>query len=360
MTVIRRVTTPIRWAHRAIALGAATIAACAALSGCGSDLSDIPTGNSGGAHYLIHIQFANVLNLPSGAEILSDGTRVGTLRSVHIADAGYVVATAAIDDGVRLSSDTRATLVQAAPLADVRVALTSPDTDSQGQNTLRQGDTIPLAHTEQAPQIEDTLAQLATSVGQGTLSNVMTTIRRINRAFPDDPRVTQKIFDVVGADLKDLAAHQDSLSAMLDGLTATTDGIIDHSGTIDPLLTPEGAQHTTDAMSSTLSIMFMMTNLGQIAPPAQWVGPMVQSMDAAARAVVPVLFAGNPIDTSRPSNARRLVDLLDDKIIPFAATGPKVDIARVDVTGVGPPLRLPTAERRNQVIGVLRMIGMIR
>ncbi|MEE3849630.1 MlaD family protein [Gordonia sp. LSe1-13] len=334
------------------------IALCIAVSGCTAGFSQIPTADSTDDTYSIRMEFENVLNLPDGAAVLSDGTEVGSLTSVVIDEGGYVVAEAAIDDGVRLSADTRATLEQAAPLADVRVALTTPD--EAGAQQLQPGDTIPLAQTEQAPQIEDTLAQLATAVGQGTFTNFMTTVRQMNKAFPNDPEVTRKIFDVLGTNFEDLAANQDSLSAVLDGLTATTKTIKREEDVIGPLLTPEGAQHTTDAMTSTLSIVFMMTNLGMIAPPAQWVAPMVQSMDNTARAIVPVLFAGNPIDTSRPSNARKLIELLDEKIIPFATAGPKVDITQVEVTGAGPPLRLRTGERRQQIITVMRMIGMIR
>lgn len=354
-TCAQRGNLPIRRGH-----GVATIviALSLALSGCMSGLSAIPTADTEGDTYPIHMEFANVLNLPDGADVLSDGTSVGSLTSVRIDDAGHVVADAAINSDVRLSTDTRATLEQAAPLADVRIALTTPDDAAAEQ--LAPGDTIPLAQTDQAPQIEDTLAQLATAVGQGTFTNFMTTVRQMNKAFPDDPQVTRKIFDVIGTDLEDLAHNQDALTAVLDGLTATTATVEREGDIIGPLLTPEGAQHTTDAMTSTLSIVFMMTNLGMIAPPAQWLAPMVQSMDAAARAVVPVLFAGHPIDTSRPSNARKLIELLDEKIIPFAMSGPKVDITRVDVTGAGPPLRLRTADRRQQIMTVMRMIGMIR
>ncbi|NDZ94540.1 MCE family protein [Streptomyces sp. SID6673] len=345
--------------RRVCAAACVAITIGASLSGCGTDVAGLPVPGmqSSDGTYPVHIQFSNVLNLPSGAPVVANGVEIGSLTGLRVDDGGFVVADVAIDDGVALPTATTAMLRQSAPLADVHIALTTPTTGSSRGN-LEAGSTIPLQRTSEAPQIEDTLAGLATAVGNGTFTNFMTTVRQMNKAFPDDTRRTARMFDVIGRDLDDLAAHQNSITKVLDGMNATTRRVIEEKPKIDPLLTAQGVSHTTSAMKSVLGIIFILTDLGQIAPPAQWLAPMLGASDRAVSAVMPMLFSSNPLDTTEPSNLRRLTDLLHDDLIPFAASGAKVDITTMSVTGrTG---KLSATGQSAQMIQALRMIGLVR
>lgn len=342
-----------------------------ASTGCDVQPADIPIPGTGvgGPTYHLRIQFADVLNLPQGAKVVADGVRIGQLTGVTLVDPvaatataparqGYVIADVEIRDSVRLPVGTTAELRQATPLGDVHIALTEPPTTDAAP--IPPDATIPLADTHQSPPIEDILAELATFVGSGAVHDIQDIVRTMNGVMPDDPRETARIADTLGSDLGDLAAHTDSIHDIVSGIQATVDeGMLNNLETWVPLLTPDGVKRTTDVMRAETGVIFVLTTLGPFAPSTAWLGPMLDSADSTLRAVVPMLFGSHPLDTSEPSNLSALLDLLQNKIIPFAERGPKVNLVGVDVTTPDGP-RLSTGEQTDRIIDTLRMIGAVR
>ncbi|MFD5177997.1 MlaD family protein [Nocardia sp. NPDC058379] len=338
-------------------------------TGCGFQPADLPVPGTGvgGPAYHLRIEFADVLNLPQGAEVIAAGVRVGRLTGVTLVDPvavaperparpGYAVADVEIRRSVRLPVGTTAVLRQETPLGDVHIALSEPSTGTAG--TLADGATIPLADTTQSPPIEDILAGLSSFLGSGAVTDFQTILRTANGLLPENPRDTARIAGVLGADLSDLGAHLDSVDALLDGMEATVeDGLRQNLPMLDELLTPYGVDHTTDAVNAQIGVIFVLTALGPVAPSAQWLGPLLSSLDDTTRAVVPVLFGSSPLDTAAPSNMKTLVDLINTDLAPFAARGPKVDLVEVGLTG---PTAIPQAERTGRIVDTLRMIGAVR
>ncbi|AHH19566.1 Mce family protein MceE [Nocardia nova SH22a] len=362
-------TFPVARRICAAAAAAATIAVSA--TACGFQPADIPVPGTGvgGPTYHLRIEFADVLNLPQGAKVIADGVRVGQLTGVTLvnpvpgtataaARPGYVIADVAIRTSVRLPLGTTAQLRQATPLGDVHIALTEPAAPATGD--IAPDATIPLADTRKQLPIEDILSQLATFVGSGAVNDVQNIVHNVNGIMPKDPAVTARISDVLGSDLGDLAAHTDSIHQLVSGIQATVDdGLLNHTSTWDPLLTPDGVQHTTDVISAEIGVVFVLTALGPFAPSTKWLGPVLDSTAGAARAVVPMLFGSAPLDTGSPSNMGKLIDLIQGKIIPFADSGPKIDLVGV---GVSPPpdAGMNPEEQTGRIVDTLRMIGAVR
>lgn len=347
---------PNRLRRTAVAVATALVVTTA--TACSTATPGVIPGVGSGGTYSIDIEFGNVLNLPTGAPVIADGVRVGALRDLTVED-GFVRAHVDIDADVVLPQQTSAMLRQAAPLADVHIALdTGPVADAGSATALQAGDTIEIANTSAAPQIEDTLAGLATAVGNGTFTNFMVTVRNLNRAFPDDISRTSAMFEVIGRDLEDIAAHTEAVDSILDGLDATASVVIDERDKIAPLLTADGVEHTTQAMASILGILFILTDLGQIAPPAQWLAPVLGGADKALTAVVPTLFGSSPLDTSNPSNMRTLLDVINEELPAWVAGGAKTEITGLTVTGSH--TRLSSDENARQMVAVMRMIGLVR
>ncbi|MBD0022351.1 MCE family protein [Gordonia pseudamarae] len=342
----------------AAAMGMAAVVSLGA-TGCDFDASSLPApgGGTGGDTYNVHIQFANVLNLPDGAQVVADGVPVGRLAGLTTSDKGFVVADVSIDSDVTLPTTTTAMLRQSAPLSDVHIALTTTGTGASSSGAaLRGGSTIPLKQTSQAPQIEDTLSQLATATGNGTFTNLISTVRTVNKAFPDDVNRTAKVFDVVGKDLRDLADNQGSLDSLLNGLGDTTQAVIDQRDRLAPLLTRAGVDRTTSSMTSILNMVYILTDLGKVAPPGKWLAPAIGAADGAISAVVPVLFGARPLDTTAPHNMSRLIDLINKDLIPWSTTGAKVDVTKVGVNGQS----LSGDAQAQQIVVLMRMIGLVR
>ncbi|WP_280387496.1 MlaD family protein [Nocardia wallacei] len=334
------------------ALGLALVLA----AGCEVQPADVPVPGVGvdGPTYRLRIEFADVLNLPQGAKVIANGVRVGQLRGVTVVgpdparSKGFVVAEVDIRDSVRLPTGTTAELRQETPLGDVHIALTEPALPAADR--LRPGATIPLADTTQSPPIEDILAGLSTFVGSGAVTDAQDIVRKMNAVLPSDPRDTTTIAGTLGADLTDLGTNLDSVDHVLDGLQATvTDGVGANTPYLDELLTPYGVRQTTASVNAQIGVILVLTALGPIGPAAAWLGPLLQSLDGTARAVVPMLFGNRPFDTSSPSNMKKLVDLINTKIIPFTDHGPKVDLVELS-----PP------EQTGRIVDTLRMIGLVR
>ncbi|MGW0181724.1 MlaD family protein [Nocardia sp. NPDC003345] len=334
------------------------------LTGCSFRPAEIPVPGAGveGPTYPLRIEFVNVLNLPQGAKVIADGVRVGRLDGVTVVDAGvaggrpgFVIADISVQDSVHLPIGTKAELRQETPLGDVHIALTEPA--DPGPDRLRPGATIPLADTTQPPLIEDILASLSIFVGSGAVNDIQDLVRTMNGVLPEDPRDTARLADTVGADLTDLAAHTGSVDHVLDGLESVVQqGVLDNGPVLAELLTPYGVQQTTDAMNAQIGVIFVLTSLGPVGPATQWLGPLLASLESTVRAVVPVLFGSAPLDTTSPSNLKKLVDLLHTRVIPFAENGPKVNLSKVTVG----PSPLSPDEQTARIIDTLRMIGAVR
>ncbi|GAA5064769.1 MlaD family protein [Nocardia callitridis] len=350
------------------ALCAATLAlACAGCDVQPADISVPGTGVSGPTYHL-RIEFADVLNLPQGAKVIANGVRIGQLTHLTLVDPvaatpsaparnGHVVADIDIRESVRLPVGTTAELRQETPLGDVHIALTEPTTPAPGR--LAPEATIPLTDTTQSPPIEDILAQLSTFIGSGAVTDLQSIVRTTNGIFPADPRDTARISSTLGSDLTDLAEHQESIRAVVNGIEATVDdGLSQNTATLDPLLTPYGVQHTTDVIKAEVGVVFVLTSLGPVGPAASWLGPALGSFDGALRAVVPMLFGSHPLDTGSPSNFATLVDLIQNKLVPFFARGPKINMVGIDIAQPTPPPAQD--EQTGRIIDTLRMIGAVR
>ncbi|MFC8047491.1 MlaD family protein [Nocardia sp. NPDC057353] len=334
------------------------------LAGCAFRPAELPVPGAGvdGPTYPLRVEFGNVLNLPQGAKVIADGVRIGELTGVTVVDAGtgsarpgFVIADIEILETVRLPLGTRAELRQETPLGDVHIALTEPAEPGAGR--IEPGATIPLADTAQPPLIEDILAALSIFIGSGAVTDIQDLVRTMNGVLPADPRDTARLAETVGADLNDLAADAAALDDMLHGLEAVVQqGVLDNAPVITELLTPYGVQQTTDAMNAQIGVIFVLTSLGPVGPSTAWLGPLLAALEDTVRAVVPVLFGAAPFDTAAPSNLKKLTDLLQTKVIPFAERGPKVDLSRVTV-GSSP---MSPEEQTTRIVDTLRMIGAVR
>lgn len=340
-------------------------------TGCGFRPSEITVPGSGveGPTYDLHIQFASVLNLPPGAKVLADGVRVGQLVGLRMVDPvptaptaagrrGYVVADVVIRSSVRLPVGTTAALRQETPLGDVHIALSVPV--DEVDSTMSPGATIPLVQTVESPPIEDIFAGLSSFAGSGAVSDFQRIVTEMNGILPPDPSETARIAAKLGLDITDLGDHLNSVDALLDGLAATGDaGLRQNLPMLDELLTPYGVQHTVDSINAQIGVIFVLTALGPVAPSLVWVAPALQSLDPAARAVVPMLFGAHPLDADSPSTMSKVVDLIQNKIIPFVEQGPKFNVVGVTI-GTQPAASIPPEEQTGRIVDTLRMIGVVR
>ncbi|WP_280263479.1 MlaD family protein [Nocardia abscessus] len=343
-----------------------TTVALALTGGCGIDPAtiEVPGTRVGGQTYQLHIQFADVLNLPPGAKVFANGVLVGNLDSVRIVDpgagdrrTGYAVVTLDITDSVKLPASTIAELRQATPLGDMHIALTSRPDDTGP--LLASDATIPIHQTKQSRQVEDTLAGLATAMGSGAILDMQNVVRQLNTALPPDAADTARMFGVLGNDLRDVADNLGEVDSFLNGLDVNATTMLVDGPLLNQLLDDYGVEHVTAVVSSIVGVLNIMSALGPVATQAAWLAPAIAGLDGAAHAMVPLLFTNRPLDLHAPSNLSKLTALIREKIIPFTEHGPKIDIVGATVADAAAP-DVPREDKVQDILATLRMIGVVR
>lgn len=343
-------------------LVALSTVAAVSISGCALDPSKVPIPGASvsGPTYRVRIEFANALNLPSGAKVMANGAQVGSLRTVTIVQPsasapGHVDADVEIKDSVKLPTTTVAQLRQNTILGDIFIGLTTPPNGFA--HTLADGDVIPMGQTKPALQVEDLMSGISTFVTGGALHQVQSIVDRTNAVMPENSTETARIFGLLGHDVEDVASNLDTADAFLNAAKTDVDAAYGNRDLLVKLLTDSGARELTADARSLILTLGIVGGLGVIAKAIKWLAPLASAGDAAARVLVPLLFAADPLDLKAPSNLNRLVALIRDKIIPFAQH-PKVNIAHVGTESEASAVS--TDDQVNRIIATLRMIGMVR
>ncbi|QLY30619.1 MCE family protein [Nocardia huaxiensis] len=344
-------------------LGAALLAAgvLVGVGGCAFDPSSVPVPGTtvSGPTYRIHIEFANVLNLPARAKVIANGAQVGSVAGVRVVESsksggrgGYVVVDADISSKVQLPTTTVAELRQNTVLGDIHLALTTPP---DGFGKLLQADgTITQEHTRPPVQLEDTMAALAAFTQGGAVNQLQDIIARFNAVLPADPKETARIAQNAGSNAIDLAANLDSVDSLLNGLGVNAQVLRDRIDFLDHQLSQESVDTMTGVTNSIRGVTQIFACLGQLGSSLVWLGPLANSGDAAVQAFAPLALSGQPLDLSKPSNLSMFVSLLRDKLIPWLEAGPKVNVTAVQTDSVS------RDDQADSIIAGLRMIGAVR
>ncbi len=103
------------------------LAAVIVCAGCSFNPSNyvMPGTGVGGPTYRLHLEFSSLLSLPAGAEVRSNGAKVGSMRSITLTDEA-AVAHIDVSEDVELPRGTRAELRQTSMLGDIYIALIPP------------------------------------------------------------------------------------------------------------------------------------------------------------------------------------------------------------------------------------------
>lgn len=167
-------------AVRALLLALALVLGLGGLSGCSTTLGDVPLPGTGvsGETITVEADFAEALNLATGATVKVNGIDSGKVQDVAARDF-----TARVEMLVQTSAQLRqgatARLRYTTPLGELFVDVTNP---SEG-GLLADGATLGLDDTSTAPTVEDTLSQASLLVNGGGLGDLQTVTEELNTAL---------------------------------------------------------------------------------------------------------------------------------------------------------------------------------
>ncbi len=337
-------------------MGVATVAAGAVLTGCGSipfNPSAIPAPGQpgGGDGYTVHLDFTNVLNLPDRARVVYDGVVAGRLQKVTLAKDKAVVDVKILD-GVQVPNTVTATLQQDTILGDTYVALKS--TPGKPGTPLKAGDTVPTSQTKPPTQIEDILSDLANFLGSGSLMQLQDTFSRINDNLPADPQKLSGLIKTVSQTVVDLGRQNDNVSQAITSVGSLVNTVNDNDQILVALLKPTD-DWFGDTLDLTAGAIRVLSRVSDAFAPLIFSAPLLDSSTAVVAGIIkPLMFPGWPNMNGRQANLANLEDLLKNKILPFLASGAKVNVKELGTNG-----GVPTADAARQAVNNLRMVGAV-
>jgi phospholipid/cholesterol/gamma-HCH transport system substrate-binding protein len=166
----------------------AVAAAALALGGCALSLQSLPKFSGlDTPTYPIHAVFANVLNLPTDAQVRIGAEVVGQVDVIGTRDFKADL-TLAIKKSVRLPQGTTAQIRFDNPLGDEYVLLQEPavlasSIGHAANRFLAPGSLIPEGSTSTAPSVEDTFGALSLVLNGGGINQLETIIHELNDTF---------------------------------------------------------------------------------------------------------------------------------------------------------------------------------
>jgi phospholipid/cholesterol/gamma-HCH transport system substrate-binding protein len=182
--------------------------------GCGISLQQLPKiGTISGPMYVVHALFTNVLNLPADAQVHEGTQVVGQVGNITVRDFEADLELK-IRDQVRIPVGTTAEVRFDNPLGEEYVLLRPPSQPGPGR-FLAGGATIPIARTDTAPSVEDTLAALATVLNGGGVAQLGTIIHEFNQTFTGNQPQIRDLLSNVNRAVTSLASNSTSVDNAL-------------------------------------------------------------------------------------------------------------------------------------------------
>lgn len=305
--------------------------------------------------YTVRIEFASVLNLPARAKVDSGGVQIGVLDRVELQGTTAVTYVDIAGD-TKLPTNTRAELRQATPLGDIYIALLPPD-DKSGP-ILRNGDTIPLRNTSPADNVEDLLRSMSNLVAGGAIGTLQTTVVNVNKAFPQDPGELTRMKHTVAGVLSDLAANQETIDQMLDGMANITSGFAANTEVFNRLVTegPAKLQGLSAVTMAILNVVGASKDVGKLG--GDLINPIAGDLMQILSYITPMIHTMATADTTIPVIADKFVALLRYKLLGwFRDGGPKYTITELHAPtgreGVDP------ADKANQAVEAMQTMGLV-
>jgi phospholipid/cholesterol/gamma-HCH transport system substrate-binding protein len=153
------------------------------LSGCDFDVYSLPLpgGTDVGDHPIqVTVQFEDVLDLVPKSTVKVNDVSVGQVKEIEL-DGYHANVTLELRNDTLLPDNAIAEIRQTSLLGEKFVSLSAPETGASEQ-TLGDGDVIPLDHTGRNPEVEEVLGALSLILNGGGVAQLKTITQELNKA----------------------------------------------------------------------------------------------------------------------------------------------------------------------------------
>ncbi|GAB08239.1 Mce family protein [Gordonia araii NBRC 100433] len=317
-------------------------------TGCGVRAIDMPLPGTAvsGDTYRVSIEFASALNLPEKAKVFVDGVEVGMVDTIGL-EGRTAVINVQIRRDVQLSTRTQASIRQSSLLGDLFVDLSVPQEESR--SLLRDGGRIPIGQTVPADNVEDMLRSMSMFVLGAPTEGLARMVNEVNASFPP-PAELDSLRRFGMAALHELADSRPVVERLLASSSSIVATVGKNAGRVDFLLQngPPRTAGLADVLFGVVDLMFGMAHLTK--PITPLLKPNTPELRRMIGILKPMGLAVAYADYTVPQNLELTNSLLRDKLVPFFSSPLNVRV-RTDK---------PATAQADQMIGVLRAIGMVR
>ncbi|NEA22866.1 MCE family protein [Actinomadura bangladeshensis] len=237
---------PVR---RARLLGAAAIAATAALSGCsfnGVSSLPLPGGPDLGSNPVtVKIEFANVLDLVPQSAVKVNDVSVGKVEDIKLEGGTpgqggwHALVTVKMRRDVNLPDNSIATVSQTSLLGEKFVQLEPPKYEAPN-GRLGTGDLIPLNRTSRGTEIEEVLSAMSLLLNGGGLEQVSTISHELQAAMNGRTGTIRSVLERVDTFTGTLDRNRAAITRALDSIDRLTGKLADERKTIQDTIDETG------------------------------------------------------------------------------------------------------------------------
>ncbi|WP_346042667.1 MCE family protein [Actinomadura chokoriensis] len=237
---------PVR---RARLLGAAAIAATAALSGCsfnGVSSLPLPGGPDLGSNPVtVKIEFANVLDLVPQSAVKVNDVSVGKVEDITLEGGApgqggwHALVTVKMRRDVNLPDNSIATVGQTSLLGEKFVQLEPPRYEAPN-GRLGTGDLIPLNRTSRGTEIEEVLSAMSLLLNGGGLEQVSTISHELQAAMNGRTGTIRSVLERVNTFAGTLDRNRAAITRALDSIDRLTGKLADERKTIQDTIDETG------------------------------------------------------------------------------------------------------------------------
>lgn len=308
----------------------------ALLAGCGFDPGDhvLPGTGVGGPTYRLRLAFDSVLSLPAGAQVRSEGARVGVLTGVELRPEA-ALAEIEVGESVRLPVGTRAELRRTTVLGDVHIALVPPPPGARPGAALRDGDTIALPDTDTGPQPEEMLAQIALFVNGGSVTRLQDAIARLDTVLPE-PAETREMTAALGADLAGAAATTGEIDRILLATRQMSDELDRMRDEVGFVFSETARQRLNRVPEFMTAVLNVVIDVETLTSGLDWLIPRLPHLNTQLEQLAVLLREPSPDPSELRGNAGRALSLAQTELVPFLRD-PRIDLRTVTLAGNGGP-----------------------
>ncbi|HZN12874.1 MAG TPA: MCE family protein [Acidimicrobiales bacterium] len=179
--------------------------------------------------------FDDIGDLQTRGSVQVADVRVGQIGKITLTKDFHARVHLTLNHGVHVPRDSSALLRTTSLLGEKFIEL-RPNGDPTAQPYFRNGDTIPRAHTTEAPELEFVAEEAVTALGAVVASDIGTLVQTSAEAFGGRAPVLRSLINELSTISATFASRTNEIGRIIDGFDATAAALAGGKGEIDGLL----------------------------------------------------------------------------------------------------------------------------